>query len=322
MSEVHNSTVSIVVPTLGEIERLRVSLPSLVHALEARGFEPDEIVVVDDSGADRASTSVPEILGSLDSSRKRLVHVISTDGRLGFAEAVLKGAQRARGSLLFICQDDVELTEGALKALTGAMRDDDVFAAGPMIVQSVDRDGDDQYITPHLRLSDDRLEVLEAVSTGSAPEVERASFVPATALMVRRETFLELGGFDPLFAPFSWDDVDLGISARRRGLGVLRVGDARVIHHTDLPSIWTDVESEVATAVIERNRLLLRWKHLATRADATEHLVSLWRQVLEAGLTGDRETLERVCLAFESLPEVTASRAQMAGVQRELADVL
>jgi len=322
MSEVNNSTVSIVVPTLGDIERLRVSLPTLVRALEARGFEPDEIVVVDDSGADRASTTVPEVLGSLDGSQKRSVHVVATTGRAGFAAAVLKGARRSRGSLLFICQDDVELTDGALKALTGAMRDETVFAAGPMIVQSNDDEGAGEFVTPHLRLSDDRLEVREATTRGPAPDVERASFVPATALMVRRETFIELGGFDPLFAPFSWDDVDLGISARRRGLSVLRVGNARVIHHTDLPSIWTEVDGEVANAIVERNRLLLRWKHLATRADATEHLVSLWRQVLEAGLMGDRETLERVCLAFESLSGVTASRIKMAGVQRELADVL
>ena len=68
------------------------------------------------------------------------------------------------------------------------------------------------------------------------------------------------------------------------------------------------VEPDLARAVRERNRLLLRWKHLSTRAEATEHLVSLWRTVLEAGLAGDRRTLEEVCLADARQGAVTGNR--------------
>lgn len=340
-----NSTVSIVLPTLGDLERLRVSIPPLVRAIESRGFDPDELLIVDDSGEERSASAVPEVLGSLNASRKGSVHVLGGKERLGFAGAVKLGAETARGALMFVVQDDVEVTPGALEALIDVMRPEDVFAAGPRIVRSIDggvagdesrggsfQGGGGQGDGRHrdapspvqvLDLVDDRLEVREVAGRTGGPPIERAPFVPATAAMIRREVFLEFGGFDPLLAPFTWEDVDLGVCARRRGMRVLRTSEAVVVHHTDLPSIWTQsVDADLAAAVVERNRLLLRWKHLATRTEATEHLVALWRQVIEAGLAGDRDTLERACLAFAKLGEVTASRQKMAGVQTELADVL
>lgn len=324
MSEIQNSTVSVVVPTLGQVERLRVSLPPILRAVEARGFEPDEIIVVDDSADERAAAAVPEVLGAVDTTRKGSVQVVTTGGGEGFARAVAVGTERARGSLVLVCQDDVALDEGALNALARAMRDEAVFAAGPVLRQSTDdaAAASQARVVPHVRLIDDRVEVREARVTGAAPAVERATFLPSCCVMVRRAPFLTLGGFDDVFAPFGWEDVDLGIAARRKGMRVVRVGDAGAVHHGDLPSLWDGVDEEVAQAALERNRLLVRWKHLATRGEATEHLVSLWRQVLEAGLAGDRRTLERVCLAFDLLPEVTDSRAKLSGATLELADVI
>lgn len=324
MSEIQNFTVSVVVPTLGQVERLRVSLPPILRAIEARGFEPDEIIVVDDSADEHAAAALPEVLVAVDATRKTSIQTVTTGGGAGFARAVAVGAERAGGSLVLVCQDDVALEEGALDALVRAMREDEVFAAGPVLRRSTDDPAttDPGRIVPHVRLVDDRVEVVEASVSGPAPAVERATFLPSRCVMVRRAAFLALGGFDEVFAPFGWEDVDLGIAARRRGMRVVRVGDAGAVHHGDLPSTRDGIDEEVAEAALERNRLLVRWKHLATRGEATEHLVSLWRQVLEAGLAGDRRTLEQVCLAFDRLPEVTGSRAKLTGATLELADVI
>ncbi|MEE2941680.1 MAG: glycosyltransferase, partial [Planctomycetota bacterium] len=314
MSAIQKTNVSVVVPTIGQVERLRVSLPPILRAVEARGWEPDEVLVVDDSVDERAAAAVPEVLGAVDATRTCSLQVVATGG-VGFARAVAAGAERAGGSLLLVCQDDVALEEGALDALAVAMGEDEVFAAGPVLRQSIEAPAATagSRVVPHVRLVDDRVEVVDACVDGPAPAVERATFLPSRCVMVRRADFLALGGFDDVFAPFGWEDVDLGIAARRRGMRVVRVGDAGAVHHGDLPSLWDGVDEEVAAAAFERNRLLLRWKHLATRGEAAEHLVSLWRQVLEAGLAGDRRTLEQICLAFDRLPEVTGSRAKLSG---------
>lgn len=323
MSEIQNPTVSVVVPTLGEVERLRVSLPPILRAVEARGFEADEIIVVDDSADGRTAAAVPEVLGSIETAQENAIQVMTTGGGVGFARAVAVGAEQAAGSLVLVCQDDVALEEGALNALARVMREEEIFAAGPLLRQSEDPALTARgRVVPHVRLVDGRVEVVEACVSGPAPALERATFLPSCCVMVRRAAFLALGGFDEVFAPFGWEDVDLGIAARRKGMRVVRVGDAGAVHHGDLPSSRDGVDEEAAEAALERNRLLVRWKHLATRGEATEHLVGLWRQILEAGLAGDRRTLEQICLAFDRLPEVTRSRAKLSGATLELADVI
>jgi len=343
MSEQAEPTISIVITTLGAPSRLRRSLPAAVRALEARGVDGDEIVVVDDSGAERASGVVAELLGTEDLDAEslatergdadaadaedaprppRLVRVLETESNLGAGAATLLGARRAEGELALLMHDDVALRVGALERLATAFERDSVFAAGPSLV--VEGDPEDGRARREVRLVDDRLEVQPADSAPSDPEAapRPVTYLPAACLMVRRERFVAEGGYDPLLAPFTWEDVDLGLSARRRGERVVRVEDAVAELSRDLPSALDGLPKGLVEAVGERNRLLTRWKHLSTRAEASEHLVGLWRSVMEAGLAGDRDRLEAICLAFEELPAVTASRQAMSGAMRTLDDVV
>lgn len=325
--------VSVVIPTLGRESRLRMSLPAVVREVEARAMAADEVLIVDDSGLERASGSVPEILGSEDGDRRAKVRIVSHADNLGFGAAVAHGVKEARNPLVMVLHDDVELGDGALDELAKAFLDpgsvvpspDAVFAAAPRVVHAEAGPDVAPETTGTLTLVDDRMTVFEGQpsrepESGDASDGPRlASFLPSSAFMIMRQEFLDSGGFDELFAPFSWEDVDFSLSARRRGRLLLEVPRARATHglgNVDTPAIVDAEDSldpELAKRVLERNRLLLRWKHLTTRADATEHLVSLWRNVLEAGLAGDRETLEEVCLAFEKLGDVTRSRAKVAG---------
>lgn len=348
MSDATEPTISIVLTTLGAPSRLRRSLPAAVRALEARGVDGDEILVVDDSAAERAGGVVAELLGSEASDAEdgdgrrttRLVRVLETEANLGASAAALLGARRASGDLALLMHDDVALRVGAIEHLAAAFERDSVFAAGPSLV--IEGDPEDGRTHREVRLVDDRLEVQPVEPARSAPapapgQVDPAratgdaaadgaprpvTYLPAACLMVRRERFVSEGGYDPLLAPFTWEDVDLGLSARRRGERVVRVPAAVAELARDLPSVLDGLPKGLAEAVGERNRLLTRWKHLSTRAEASEHLVGLWRSVMEAGLAGDRDRLEAICLAFEELPAVTASRQAMSGAVRTLDDVV
>jgi O-antigen biosynthesis protein len=50
-------------------------------------------------------------------------------------------------------------------------------------------------------------------------------------MMYRREAALELGGYDPGWAPVWFDDLDLTICMRREGLKVFYLPEVRVVHH-------------------------------------------------------------------------------------------
>ncbi len=55
-------------------------------------------------------------------------------------------------------------------------------------------------------------------------------------MMYRRDVALELGGYDPGYAPVWFDDLDLTLCIRRHGLKVFYMPDVRVIHHVSAPS--------------------------------------------------------------------------------------
>ena len=115
-----SKSVSVVIPTLGSEARLGVSLTAAVREVETRAIAADEILVIDDSGCDRASASVPEVLGGEEGDRRAKVRVVSTDDNLGFAAAVRKGMQESRNPLVLVLHDDVALEKGCLDELTRA----------------------------------------------------------------------------------------------------------------------------------------------------------------------------------------------------------
>jgi GT2 family glycosyltransferase len=69
---------------------------------------------------------------------------------------------------------------------------------------------------------------------GDCPECDEIAEVDGgigCCMMYRREVALELGGYDPGWAPVWFDDLDLTLCIRRHGLKVFYLPDVRVIHH-------------------------------------------------------------------------------------------
>ena len=304
--------VSIVIPSLGNVQLLERALTALREEVRARGVE-DQVIVVDDTGNGvlRSALDVgwPEVR----------VQVRKQNG--GFAAAALDGAQAADYRLLLILHPDVVVRPGALTALVEAMQDEAVYAATPRVLDG----GEDARPTSRraLAVEDGRLNLLETRGPLPADEdrVVPVAFAPSCALLVRREEFLAAGGFDRLFAPLGFEDVDLGLSAWRRGRRVVEVPAAVVEHHAG-GTLAGHVPDTLARAAQERNRLLVHWKHLSSKREAHDHLVALWRDALDAGLCGRREDLVHLALALGELDAVAAARASMTDAKLGLAEAL
>jgi GT2 family glycosyltransferase len=201
--------ISALVPTRGGDSRLERNLPSVVRALAASG-DAWEVVVVDDGQELRREPQGVRVL-PLAPSR-------------GYGPAVNAGAAAAAGDQLLVLNDDVRLEEGAVHVLREALPPDGVFAVAPRIVSSLSRAGDEGGKSATVRAG--LVEIGEAPSSGTHP-----TFYPVgCCYLCHRRTFLDLGGYDDVYAPFFWEDVDLGYRAWRRGLVSLHVPQA-VCHH-------------------------------------------------------------------------------------------
>jgi GT2 family glycosyltransferase len=107
---------------------------------------------------------------------------------------------------------------------------------------------------------------------GEELEWRVVDYCSAACLAVPKAIFRELGGFDPVFCPAYFEDVDLCFRIAATGKFVVYCPASTVMHLKNITAaqIWTPGEME---KIIEANRLkfLSRWgEWLQSRADNHE----------------------------------------------------
>ena len=305
--------VSIVIPSLFDAELFERSLPPLLAELERRDAG-DEVLVVDDSGD-----------GSIEPWMTRhfpSVEVLTRAENGGYGPALLDGVERARHGLVFCMNPDVVVRTRFLEPLVEALEDDDVHSAVPRILLH----GDEARIesVTEIRFRHDLAEVgqpgLEERAGEFEAHVRPVAYGIGGACLLRRDPFVESGGCDPLFAPFYWEDVDVGWRAWRAGQRVLYVPKSVVEHH-HRGTIRSRVNERVVRAMIEKNRLLFQWKHLDSPELVERHVASLYRWAVDAWLQDEREELIWLALALDQLDEVRDARAALPPSKRSFEEI-
>lgn len=204
--------VSMVVPVYRDAERALRAAAALL-ALEAPDGKSLEVILVDDGSGDgtaeRIAAGLPE--------GARLVRLERNCGRSGACNA---GAARARGAWLVIT--DCDCLPGSEDLLLAHWRHFDpgvVATVGPVVGTGEGFWHEFQACSARRRAAQHRNGLGCAGSTAN--------------LMVRRDHFLAIGGFDEGFRAYGFEDRDLLARLGRLGR-VAWAEDALIEHHDDL----------------------------------------------------------------------------------------
>jgi GT2 family glycosyltransferase len=174
-------------------------LPDCLSSLTTQTQAPAEVIVVD-AGSTDASAEV---------ARTHDARVVEVENRgLGFLYN--RGADATEASLVLFLNNDVALDPGCIEQLASALDAEPArFAADP---RQLDWEGE-RTIHAHTTLSPGRL-VREYLPGLHLDPVSPADGIVETvsahgaAMLVRRDFFNELGGFDETFF-MEWEDLDL-----------------------------------------------------------------------------------------------------------------
>lgn len=289
--------ISAIVPTFRGQARLERNLRSVVSALEATGL-PWEVVVVDDGG------------GGIRWD-ERGVRVLALPANGGYGPAVNHGAREARGDYLLVLNDDVRLERDCVARLLGFFPDETLFAVVPAIRSPLSRCGDEGGKAGEWTAG--LVEILEAPSATVQPTL----FAVGCCLLCPRAAWAELGGYDAVYAPFLWEDVDLSFRAWRRGLRVLHVPQA-VCHHEGSATLREQRTLADRDRVYFRNRVLFHLRNLRDPAKRAETFGALAAFALfdayPPRLAGLAEALRTAPAPTAGLPDedaiLTRSRAR------------
>ena len=220
--------VSLVIPFRDRPELLRDCLASL----RLGTYRDYEVVLVDNGSRD------PELLRLLGRlRRRRRYHVVRDPGPFNFSRLCNAGAEQARGDhLLFLNNDTCVLTPDWLEQLLTAAGQPQVGVAGATLLYP---DGTLQHAGMFQRADgvwDHFHRGMPGDHPGERGELRRLRAVPAVSaacLLIRRELFLELNGFDERL-PVTHNDTDLCRRVRERGLLVAVTPHARLLHYESL----------------------------------------------------------------------------------------
>ena len=125
-----------------------------------------------------------------------------------------------------------------------------------------------------------------------------------------RAKFLELGGFDPLLAPFYLEDTDLGFLAWKRGWKVL-YQPRSVVYHEHRGTIGRRFTDRQIRDVLAKNFLLWAWKNIHEWPRLASHFFFSLSGALVSVAIGDspaRASLQGLWRAFRQLPRAVRSR--------------
>lgn len=240
--------VSIIIPVYGKAD---YTLHCLQAIQESRGLTTYEVIVVDDCSRDNTGSLLALIQG---------LRVITNESNIGFLHSCNKGAGEARGRYLLFLNNDTQVHPEWLDALYSTFRehpgaglvgskfiypDGTLQEAGGMIWRDAGGAnygrGDDPVKPEYSYLRD-------------------VDYCSGASIMIPRELFRRLGGFDTRFAPAYYEDTDLAFSVRQAGYRVLFQPASLVIHFEGITS-GTDISTGVKSFQrINKERMHEKWR--------------------------------------------------------------
>ncbi|MBD8897658.1 glycosyltransferase [Rhodanobacter sp. DHG33] len=240
--------VSIVIPIHGKLAYTLACLRSLArHGAQA----PFEVIVMDDASPDESAETLAQIGG---------LRLLRNTENLGFVGSCNAGAAAAHGEFLVFLNNDTQVTPDWLDALLACFAErTDCGIAGSRLVYPDGRlqEAGALVFSDGSGWNTGRFESRNAAAFRYRRETD---YVSGAALMIRREVFQRVGGFDMRYAPAYYEDTDLAFAVRQLSLRVYYEPASTVIHCEGI-SAGTDTDSGMKRfQCINQAKFADKWK--------------------------------------------------------------
>lgn len=286
---------SVVIPNYNGQELLAKHLPVVIKACQKWRSTGWEVIVVDDASTDN----------SVDFLKKEFskVKVVVNPQNLRFAETCNRGVKAAKGQVIVLLNNDVSPEINFLKPLAKHFKKSDLFAVG--LKEKDKTSGKTIYSGRSQGKFEKGFLVHWRAKDQNRPDTLWAN---GGNLAADRRKWLELGGFDRLFRPGYWEDIDLSWRAREKGWEVVFEPQSVVDHHHETTNIKEFGRSKM-NKFATKNQFLFVWKNGDWKMRLS-HLFWLPYHLIRALLNRDLVFWQGFFLALLQLPELVINRVE------------
>ena len=254
-------TVSLIVATRDKPELLARCVTGLLYRTEY----PDlEILVIDNDSKEAGTLSLFEML-----RKDRRVRIVPAPGTFNFSALNNIGVRAATGDVVVLINNDIDVIDGGwLREMVSHAVRPDVGAVGAKLVYA-----DERLQHAGIVLGVGRHEAGPGIAghfghfaeadddgyLGQFALTREVSAVTGACLALRREVWEAVGGLDEINLPVSYNDVDLCLRLRARGLRIIWTPFAELYHLESASRGRDDTPDQRARATREAQYMRDRW---------------------------------------------------------------
>lgn len=243
--------ISIAIPNFNGKDLLDKNLPAVLAA------GADEVMVIDDGSSDESITLIKEKFST--------IRLLVNSSNRGFIYSVNRMFAKASGEVVVLLNSDVSVSKNFLKPLIRHFQNQKVFAVncheeGEGYSEAFWKDGFFEY------------------QQGEEAGIHRSSWASGGSAAYRKKIWQELGGFDSIFHPFYWEDVDLSFRAIKAGYEIFWEPDSLVWHQHET-TIKKAFKERYVRWVQQRNQLLFIWKNISDKNLLSDHKKNLIKRL-------------------------------------------
>ena len=243
--------ITLIITNWNGSKLLRECLPTVLEAVRFDRHHCYEVMVIDDCSNDNS-------LGILADEFPE-VRTEQTPQNLGFQEANNYAVKLAESKIVMPMNNDIKLDPKALHYLAQHFDNKDIFAVSGKIFafdQTTflygNRGG--YFQKGHFHLYE------------KPPEDDSQTlFACGGAFMVNRQKYLDLGGFDSMYHPLYYEEIDLSYRALKRGWKV-HYEPQSIAYHKVQATITRQEKLRRISLISARNNYLFVWKNILDRS--------------------------------------------------------
>jgi len=263
----YSEEASIIISNFNGKRLLQSCIPSVLKAAEYDGMN-HEVILVDDASNDSSVQYVKENFPS--------IRILALSTNLRFAEANNVAVKMAKNDIVIFLNNDMVVEKEFIRPLLSHFRNPHVFAVSARIKM------EPRYVGGYLanetgitkaKLVNGFLETWQEEK--ELQKSEEIFYFSGGSSAVSKKKFFELGGFDPVFSPFYYEDTDISYRAKKKKWKIL-VEPASIVHHKfRATNNERNFHKSYIKLILKRNYILFNWINIHDLNMIIRHFVHL-----------------------------------------------
>lgn len=286
--------ISVVIPVYKKIPEFIKNLQKNIPFLKGC-----EIIVVNDDPTESLAPHLADF--------KNII-LIENKKNLGFAPTVNIGVERAEHPYILLLNSDVILENDNYKKALNHFTDKTIFA-----VSFAQKEKNGEIVGKNRMYWKDGF-----FQHGKANDLTFGinGWAEGGSCLLDTNKFRNLKGFDEMFSPFYWEDIDLSYRAWKLGYQVL-FDPAVVVQHHHESTIGSFFKKKTVKQIAYRNQLLFIWKNISHFSMLISHLFYLHLFILKSIMKADFTFIKASLLALGKFPLIWQKRRSIRSIRTD-----